>query len=78
MSFDDIMQQALDLLQRQGCVSYRALTRRFDIDDDYLDDLKEELLYVHAANVQADDRGFAWTGEATHRLIHRPGTIALS
>ena len=45
-------------------MSYRALKRRFDIDDDFLDDLKEELLYVHAANVQADERGFAWMGEA--------------
>ena len=28
--------QVLDLLQRQGRVSYRALKRRFDLDDAYL------------------------------------------
>jgi len=47
MIFDDILAPVLDLLQRQGRVSYRALKRRFDIDDDYLEDLKDELLFVH-------------------------------
>ena len=44
MTFDDILAQIIDLLQRQGRVSYGALKRRFDLDDDYLNDLKEELL----------------------------------
>ena len=35
------------LLQRQGRVSYRALKVRFDLDDEYLDVLREELLYVY-------------------------------
>jgi hypothetical protein len=35
MTFDDILAQALDLLQRQGRVSYRALKRRLALDDDY-------------------------------------------
>jgi predicted ATPase len=35
MTFDDILAQVLDLLQRQGRVSYRALKRRFDLDDEY-------------------------------------------
>ena len=47
MTFDDILAQILDLLQRQGRVSYSALKRRFDLNDDYLNDLKDELLYVH-------------------------------
>lgn len=47
MTFDDILAQVLDLLQRQGRVSYSALKRRFEIDDAYLDDLKDELLFAH-------------------------------
>jgi hypothetical protein len=35
MTFDEILAQALDLLQRQGRVSYRVLKRRFALDDDY-------------------------------------------
>jgi len=44
MTFDDILVQVVTLLQRQGRVSYRALKRRFDLDDDYLEDLKAELI----------------------------------
>ena len=62
MTFDDILAQIIDLLQRQGRVSYGALKRRFDLDDAYLEDLKGEILYVHEAEVEADERGFTWTG----------------
>jgi class 3 adenylate cyclase len=61
MTFDDILEQVITLLQRQGRVSYSALKRRFDLDDDYLNDLKDELLYVHESEVEADERGFTWT-----------------
>ena len=44
MTFDEVLTRVLDLLQRQGRVSYRALKRRFDLDDDYLEDLKAELI----------------------------------
>jgi hypothetical protein len=44
MTFDDILAQVRELLQRQGRVSYRALKRRFALDDDYLEDLKAELI----------------------------------
>ena len=47
MTFDDILAQIIDLLKRQGRVSYSALKRRFDLDDDYLNDLKDELLFAH-------------------------------
>jgi hypothetical protein len=42
MTFDAMLAQVLDLLQRQGRVSYRALKQRFDLDDAYLEDLKAE------------------------------------
>jgi hypothetical protein len=44
MTFDEILTQVLELLQRQGRVSYRAIKRRFTIDDEYLEDLKAELI----------------------------------
>jgi hypothetical protein len=33
MTFDEILDQVITLLKRQGRVSYRALKRRFDPDD---------------------------------------------
>ena len=62
MDFDDVLAQTLDLLQRQGRVSYSALRRRFDLDDRYLNDLKDELLFAHPV-VDEQDRGLVWTGE---------------
>ena len=40
MTFDEVLAHVLDLLQRQGRVSYRALKRRFDLDDEYQEDSK--------------------------------------
>ena len=33
MTFDEILEQAIALLKRQGRVSYSALRRRFDLDE---------------------------------------------
>src|SRR5215470_11065721 len=65
MTFDDILAQIIDLLKRQGRVSYRAIKRRFDIDDDYIEDLKEEILYVHPV-MDDEGRGLIWTGDTAN------------
>jgi hypothetical protein len=44
MTFDEIVTQVLELLQRERRVTYRALKRRFALDDDYLEDLKGEII----------------------------------
>jgi len=54
MTFDDILAQVLDLLQRQGRVSYRALKRRFDIDDEYIEDLKAEPIQAQRLAIDED------------------------
>ena len=66
MTFDEILTQIIDLLKRQGRVSYSALKRRFDLNDDYLNDLKDELLFAHPV-VDEDNRGLVWTGKTASR-----------
>lgn len=39
MDFYAVLAQVMELLQREGRVSYRALKRQCDRDDDYLEDL---------------------------------------
>src|SRR2546428_6028797 len=78
MDFYEVVAQVLALLQRHKRVSYRALKRQFGLDDAYLDDLKEEFLYAHAATVEADDRGFVWVGEPASAPSPVPATPALS
>src|SRR5262245_39507260 len=62
MTFEEVLNQALALLQRQGRVSYRALKRQFSLDDAYLEDLKLEIIDVHQVAVDQDDTMLVWTG----------------
>jgi TOMM system kinase/cyclase fusion protein len=64
MTFDDLLDQAIALLQRRGRVTYRTLKRQFELDDDVLEDLKEELIYGQRLAVDEDGRVLVWTGEA--------------
>src|SRR6266446_4314009 len=61
MTFDEILDQVITLLKRQGRVSYPALKRRFALDDEYLEDLKTELFYVHPVR-DDEGRGLVWAG----------------
>src|SRR4030095_10651974 len=62
MIFDEILDQVITLLKRQGRVSYPALKIRFSLDDEYLEALKAELLYVHPVR-DDEGRGLVWTGK---------------
>src|SRR5262245_51032061 len=65
MTFDELLAQVLDLLQRQGRVSYGALKRRFDLDDAYLEDLKTEIIEAQQLAVDEQGRILVWSGAAT-------------
>ena len=62
MKFYDLMSQVMALLQREGRVSYRALKREFDLEDDVLEDLKEELITVKELAVDKDGKMLVWVG----------------
>ena len=64
MTFDEILTQLLELLRREGRVSYRALKRRFDLDEDYLEDLKAEIIQAKKVAVDEDGAVLVWTGGA--------------
>lgn len=73
MTFDDVLAQVVQLLQRQGRVSYGALKRRFQLDDAYLEDLKVEL--IEAQQVARDEKGriLVWAGEPASQPPIRDG-----
>src|SRR5438128_3125778 len=62
MTFDEVLAQVLDLLRRQGRVSYRALKRRFDLDDAYLEDLKAEIIQAQRLASDEDGAVLVWAG----------------
>src|SRR5919109_4362059 len=63
MTFDEILAQVLDLLQREKRLSYRALKVRFGLDDEHLAALKDEI--IEAKQLAVDDRGLVlvWAGD---------------
>src|SRR5437773_2003963 len=65
VNFDEMLEQIRALVQRQGRVSYRALKRRFDLDDAYLEDLKEAIIHAKQLAVDEGGRVLVWTGDAT-------------
>src|SRR2546427_445907 len=64
MTFEDVLDQAIAMLQRRGRLTYRTLQRQFQLDDAALDDLKDEILYGQRLAVDEDGRVLVWTGIA--------------
>ncbi|PON18387.1 hypothetical protein C2W62_08125 [Candidatus Entotheonella serta] len=60
MTFEAILDQVIELLQRQGRVSYGAIKHRFDLDDDYLEDIKIELVDAQRLAVDENDKVLVW------------------
>ena len=65
MKFSEVVAQTLAWLQREGRVSYRALRLEFDLDDQVLDALKEELIEIKELAVDKDGKMLVWTGTPT-------------
>ena len=72
MTFKEVLAQVIDWLQQDKRLSYRALKRQFALDDDYLDDLKVELIEVKRVAVDHDGAMLIWTGDATSAVAPAP------
>ena len=62
MSFEEILDHAIDMLRRRGRLTYRTLQRQFQLDDTALEDLKDELIYGQRLAADEDGRVLVWTG----------------
>src|SRR5262249_18302907 len=62
MTFKEVLAQVIDWLQQDKRITYRALKRQFDLDDEYLEDLKAEL--IQAKQLAVDEEGvvLVWVG----------------
>ncbi len=63
MSFIETVRRAGDLLRQQGRISLRALKREFELDDDTLEDLVEELVDVQQVAAR-EGKVLSWIGAA--------------
>jgi class 3 adenylate cyclase len=65
VTFREIVAQLIEWLQQDKRVSYRALKIQFDLDDEHLEVLKDELIDVQQVAVDQDGKMLVWTGEAS-------------
>jgi hypothetical protein len=49
MTFEEVLDQAIAMLQRRGRLTYRTLQVHFQLDDTHLEALKEELISTASA-----------------------------
>ena len=62
MDFKTVLNAAVEWLQRDKRVSANALKRQFAIDEHYLDDLIEAILYACPQSAAQDGQGLVWIG----------------
>ena len=62
MTFEEVLDQAMAMLQRRGRLTYRTLQLHFHLDDESLEALKDELIYGQRLAVDEDGRVLDWTG----------------
>jgi class 3 adenylate cyclase/predicted ATPase len=62
MTFEDILDAALAMLQRRGRLTYGALRRQFNLNEAYLEDLTAELIEGQRLAVDEDGKVLVWIG----------------
>ncbi len=62
MTFDEVLAQVREQLQREGRIAYRILKRRFDLSDDDMEDLKADLIDAKRLAVDEEGKVLVWTG----------------
>jgi class 3 adenylate cyclase/tetratricopeptide (TPR) repeat protein len=76
MDYDVVLDQVVALLQRDQRLSYRVLKRRLQLDDETLEDLKEDLIYAKQLAVDEEGKVLVWRG-ASGTPATQTSTIAL-
>jgi class 3 adenylate cyclase/predicted ATPase len=69
VTFDEVLEQALEMLRRRGRVSYRALKVQFQLDDTLLEILKDEIIEVHQLARDQEGKMLVWTGDTASPAV---------
>ena len=63
MKFYEVVDQVIELLRSRGRATYRALKREFALDDEFLEDLKDELIDGQQVAVDEGGKVLVWVGD---------------
>lgn len=76
MDFDEKITQIVPLIQREKRVSYARLKRLFDLDESYIEDIKEELIYARKLAVDEDGKVLVWTDASPKVSLNSPPPLS--
>ena len=76
MTFEEILDQAIAMLQRRGRVTYRTLRLQFQLDEEQLEALKEALIDAERLAVDEEGRVLVWMGGARETRGERRVTLS--
>ena len=62
MTFDEVLDQVRELLQQRGRVTYRSLKLRYQLDDELLAGVTDELIKAERVAAEEDGDVLVWTG----------------
>ncbi len=68
MDYEAILSQVVALLQRERRIAYRVLKRRLQLDDDLLEDLKDDLIYAKKLANDEEGKVLVWAGTQVEPL----------
>ena len=63
MTFDEVLDQVRELLQQRGRVTYRSLKLRYQLDDEVLAGVTDELIKAERLAVDENGEVLVWVGE---------------
>jgi class 3 adenylate cyclase len=75
MNFSEILSEAITILQAEQRVSCRALKHRLHLSDDYLNDLKGEIVDAKRLAIEDNDGVLVWVGSAQPSGQQHVGTL---
>jgi len=75
MTYDEVLSKTLELLERRKKLSYRGLKRQFDLDDEYIEDLKTDIIQGQGLAVDKDSEWLIWTGSPEDLSAKRQLTV---
>jgi len=62
MTFDEVLDQVRELLQQRGRVTYRSLKLRYQLDDELLTGVIDELISAERVAADEDGKVLVWIG----------------
>jgi hypothetical protein len=71
MTFEELLDQAIAMLQRRGRVTYRTLKLQFQLDDEQLEALKEALIEAERLAVDEAGKVLVWGGAPSASSVSR-------